>query len=52
MINKGIRQNSLEEEEKCQECGTILPNRKKEIREGGYFEFITECEECGTVYTD
>lgn len=52
MTNKPIKENKPKEMGVCEDCGTILPNRKVEVREGGYSEFITECPECGAVYTD
>jgi len=36
---------------KCPECGNKLPKRKMEIRQGGYFEFISYCS-CGATFTD
>ena len=36
----------------CEECGCPLPTAKKEVRQGGYSEFVTECPECGATYTD
>lgn len=44
--------DNLDKPELCPECGATLPKTKTEVRQGGYFEFVTECLECGATYTD
>jgi len=35
----------------CEECGSKIPAPTREQRDGGYFEFITVCPDCGATYT-
>jgi len=39
--------NQFEEKEKCSECGSEKIQKQLEKRDGGYFEIIIYCQNCG-----
>jgi len=41
--------NEFEEQEKCPDCGSEKIQEQLEEREGGYFEIITYCLNCGAT---
>ncbi len=45
-----VSDEQLLEDGVCPECLNKLPSRKLEQRDGGYYEFVTVCENCGATY--
>lgn len=45
-----VSDEQLLEDGICPECLNKLPSRKLEQRDGGYYEFVTTCLSCGSVF--